>query len=99
MKASTVKLISNEVDHLCDESFGCCQSLVQIPSLPGEEQKVQASVATKLRELDLEVDILRSNFDELKDHPAFCDDGIAFDERINVVGRWHGVGDGANDAR
>lgn len=97
--SNPVELISNTVDQLRDELVGFCQSLVQIPSLPGEEQAVQSSVATKLRELNLEVDTLRSVFDELKDHPAFCDDGIAFDDRINVVGRWRGVGDGNHNAR
>src|SRR5690349_24784561 len=88
-----VKLISDAVDLLHDELLDFCQSLVRIPSLPGEEQKAQAFVASKLRELNLEVDTVRSIFDELKDHPAFCDDGIAFDERINVIGRWRGNGD------
>jgi len=75
------ELISNAVELLRDELISFCQSLVQIPSLPGEEQKAQLFVASKLRELNLEVDIVRSIFDELKDHPAFCDDGISFDER------------------
>jgi acetylornithine deacetylase len=84
------KQISEAADLLRDELFGFCQSLVQIPSLPGEEQKAQLFVASKLRELNLEVETVRSIFDELKDHPAFCDDGVSFDDRINVVGRWRG---------
>ena len=84
-----VKLISSAVDHLRDELIGFCQKFVQIPSLPGEEQEAQMFVAAKLKELSLEVNTVRSDFDELKDHPAFCDDGIPFDERINVFGRWH----------
>jgi acetylornithine deacetylase len=90
---NTANVISNAVDRWRDELVGFCQSLVRIPSLPGEEQKAQSVVAAKLQELNLEVDVVRSIFDELKDHPAFCDDGIAFDERINVVGRWRGNGD------
>lgn len=97
--SNPAEVISNAVDQLRDELVGFCQSLVRIPSLPGEEQNVQTAVASKLRELQLEVDVVRSNFDELKDHPAFCDDGIAFDERINVVGRWHGAGDSNGGAR
>jgi acetylornithine deacetylase len=84
------KVISTSVDLLRDELFGFCQSFVQIPSLPGEEQKAQAFLAAKLKEENLEVDIFHSKLDEVKDHPAFCDDGISFDERINVVGRWRG---------
>ena len=97
--SNPANVISNAVDVLRDELIGFCQSLVRIPSLPGEEQKAQMFVASKLRELNLEVDTVRSVFDELKDHPAFCDDGISFDERINVFGRWRGNGDGRDGAR
>ncbi len=90
LKPDPAKLISAAVDLLRDELISFCQSLVQIPSLPGEEQKAQLFVAAKLRELNLEVDTVRSRLDELKDHPAFCDDGISFEERINVIGRWRG---------
>ena len=82
------KLISAAVDLLRDELIGFCQRFVQIPSLPGQEQKAQLFVADKLSELNMNVDTVHSSFDELKNHPAFCDDGIPFDERINVVGRW-----------
>src|SRR5215211_8409731 len=97
--SNQANVISGAVDLLRDDLIGFCQSLVRIPSLPGEEQKAQMFVASKLRELNLEVDTVRSVFDELKDHPAFCDDGISFDERINVFGRWRGNGDGPNGAR
>ncbi len=82
------KEIASEVDSLEDELFSFIQKLVQIPSLPGLEQKAQELVADKLKELKLDIDIVRSNFDELKDHPAFCDDNIPYENRINVIGRW-----------
>jgi acetylornithine deacetylase len=70
------------------------QSLVQSPSLPDHEQAVQELVAAKLRALGLEVVILPSRFDELRQHPAFGDDGFSPDQRINVVGRWRGTQSG-----
>lgn len=84
------------MDSLQDELFGFAQRLIQIPSLSGAEQNVQEFVAAKLHELNLEVDIVPSNFDELKNHPAFCDDGIPFGRRINVIGRWRGAGNNQN---
>jgi len=98
MKAKTATatdLVGNigaRVDALRRELVVFLQKLVQLPSLPGYEQKAQYFVADKLRSLGLAVDILSSEFDELKDHPAFCDDGVPFRERLNVVGRWHGSG-------
>ena len=94
--ADTSKLISAAVDQLRDELFGFCQSLVRIPSLPGEEQEAQLFIASKLEEVNLQVDIVRSNRDELEDHPAFCDDGVSFADRINVIGRWCSMTEGIN---
>jgi acetylornithine deacetylase len=94
-----VEPISSAVDLLRDELVSFCRRFVQIPSLPGEEQQAQLFVAEKLRELNLEVNTVRSDFDELKNHPAFCDDGISFDERINVIGRWHATKGNAEHAR
>lgn len=75
------------------------QKLVQIPSLPGHEQAAQHFVADKLRSLGLLVEVISSEFDDLKGHPAFCDDGVAFRERLNVVARWPGSGQRVNAAR
>src|SRR5438105_7527151 len=90
--ADVVSKIGGHVDALRRELVVFLQKLVQLPSLPGYEQKAQYFVADKLRSLGLAVDILSSEFDELKDHPAFCDDGVPFRERLNVVGRWHSSG-------
>lgn len=85
------KHLSNCVDSLQGELFCFIQKLVQTASLPGKEHKVQEFVAEKLRKLNLDVDFVSSNLDDLKDHPAFCYDGIPFEDRINVVGCWHGT--------
>lgn len=84
--------IGSHVASLRRELIVFLQKLVQLPSLPGDEQKAQHFVADKLRSLGLAVDLVSSEFDELKDHPAFCDDGVPFRERLNVVGCWRGTG-------
>lgn len=84
--------IGSTVDGARGELIAFLQKLVQIPSLPGREQAAQHFVAGKLRAMGLAVDVLSSEFDDLKDHPAFCDDGVAFHERLNVVARWQGSG-------
>jgi acetylornithine deacetylase len=84
--------IGSHVASLRRELIVFLQKLVQLPSLPGYEQKAQHFVADKLRSLGLAVDVVSSEFDELKDHPAFCDDGVPFRERLNVVGCWRGSG-------
>ncbi|MFQ5817436.1 MAG: ArgE/DapE family deacylase [Terriglobia bacterium] len=82
--------VSNIVDSRQDELASFVQRLVQIPSLPGEEQAAQEFVAAKLHTLGLVVDVVRPCLEEVKDHPAFCDDGYPLDTRINIIGRWVG---------
>lgn len=82
--------ISAEIDRLRQPFTEFLQALVRLPSLPGEEQAAQHIFAAKLQQIGCEVDVLRSNFAELEHHPAFSDDGISFDERLNIVGTWAG---------
>lgn len=82
--------ICSEIDRLREPLTAFIQDLVRLPSLPGEEQAAQHIFAAKLKEIGCDVQILRSSFAELEHHPAFSDDGISFDERLNVVGRWAG---------
>ena len=87
-----LQLISDTVDALAPNLVQFIQSLVQMPSLPGQEHAVQGLIAEELRRLGLEVDIVPSRFEELRHHPAFNDDGFDPDTRVNVVGRWRGTG-------
>jgi acetylornithine deacetylase len=84
-------LISATVEDLAADLVAFAQGLVRIPSLPGEEGPAHHYVADKLRALGLSVDICPSRFGELRGHPAFNDDGLSPNARINVVGRWSGA--------
>ena len=70
------------------------QQLIRFPSLPGHEQDAQHFIAGKLRSLKCETQILTSDYAELEGHPAFSDDGVSFDNRLNVVAKWAGTGQG-----
>ena len=83
-----------EIDRLRGAMTDFLQRLVQFPSLPGQEQEAQHFMAQKLRTLGGEVKILRSDFAQLEHHPAFCDDGVSFADRLNIIGRWPGTGGG-----
>ena len=88
----TIQKISEQVDSLQHEMVAFLARLVQFPSLPGKEQAAQHFYAQKLQTMGLNPGILVSRKEELKLHPAFCDDGIPFDERLNVIGRWGATG-------
>ncbi len=86
--------IAAAVESLRDDLIAFLRRLVQHPSLPGHEQQAQRFYADKLATLGLETQMVPALLDELKDHPAFCDDGVPFHDRLNVVARWPGRGGG-----
>jgi acetylornithine deacetylase len=83
--------IAAAVDELRPALVDFARDLVRIPSLPGNEASAHQFVADKLRSMQLEVTMLESRFDDLRTHPAFSDDGLPADGRLNVVARWPGA--------
>ena len=92
--ASFQDRINAAVASLEDGITAFVQELVRSPSLPDQEHEVQNRVAEELESIGAEVDLFAVRFQELKDHPAFNDDGFSSDERIDVVGRWKGTDGG-----
>ena len=86
--------VRKAVESRRDELIAFASSLVRSPSLPGEEGPVQELVAAQLRSMGLETRVLPVRFDNLRDHPAFGDDGFTPDGRVDVIGRWAGPGGG-----
>ncbi len=80
--------IRDAVARLTPDLTAFLQDLVRIPSLPGQEAAAHGFVADAVRAMGLEVDVLRATRDELAAHPAFSDDGIPIEPRVNVVGTW-----------
>lgn len=86
--------LSAEIDGLRPAMIEFMQRMIQFQTLPGHEQQAQYYVADKLRSLQCKVDILKSEYSELEQHPAFSDDGVPFDDRLNIIGTWAGSGKG-----
>ncbi|MDP7060654.1 MAG: M20/M25/M40 family metallo-hydrolase, partial [Candidatus Marinimicrobia bacterium] len=87
---STKEKIEKSVENLREPLVDFVQQMVRTPSLPDKEHTVQKLVASKLKTVETEVDVFPCRFEQLKDHPAFCDDGFSPNERVDVVGRWMG---------
>lgn len=85
------RAIAESAAGLAEDLLDCCQRLVRIPSLPGEEAAVQDEVAGEFERLGLEVERVETRYDHLRDHPAFSDDGLPPAGRHNMVGRWRGA--------
>ena len=90
MKNNFPSRVSDAVESARAELIAFLQKMVQASSLPDHEHEVQNLIALKLRSMGLAVEIIPSNFEDLKDHPAFGDDGFSPSGRVNVIGRWVG---------
>jgi acetylornithine deacetylase len=92
---STVdRAVDTAVDAHSADMIAFLQSLVRLSSVSGTEQHAQQAIADRYRALGIETDVVTSVRADLEQHPAFSDDGIPFTDRINVVGRWRGTGEG-----
>lgn len=77
-----------------DEIIQLLESLVNIPSVTGNEGSIQKEVARILRGCSLEVDLWEPDDVELAKHPAYVQTGESFRGRPCVVGIWRGAGGG-----
>ena len=78
--------VFNEVDRMKDEIVHTIQELVRMPSVVGDEAKAQEYMETLYRSLDLEVTRFQADIEKVKQHPAFIDTKMPYDNRPNVIG-------------
>jgi acetylornithine deacetylase len=86
--------IDQALEDLRPEALSLLQTLVRIPTLPGEEKGAQDVIATKMSEMGLELDIFDPVDPGLRSHPAYVPSDIPYAGRPNVVGTWKGSGGG-----
>lgn len=82
-------LIKNKEQGIC-----LLQRLVQENSVRGNENKAQAIIVEKCRELGLALDIWEVEEEKLKHHPFFYSDRESFEGNPNVAAVWKGSGGG-----
>lgn len=68
--------------------------MLRIPSVTGQEGKIQSFMAQSLAENGLMVDVFEPSMDELRKHPAFVEPQEGYAGRPNVVGILKGSGGG-----
>lgn len=86
--------ISSLIDEKKQEIIDLCQDLIRIPSITGEEEQIQHFIAGYLDKMGLELDIWEPDLSEMRQHPAYNDDGLGYKARPNVVGILPGTGGG-----
>jgi acetylornithine deacetylase len=88
------KKILGTIDTNKDKSIKFLQDMIAIPSVTGDEGKIQAFLSDYLEKVGLNVDIWESNWDELKKHPGYIPVEQGYEGRPNIVAKWIGTGGG-----
>ncbi len=86
MKREMNEAVNTCMDHLKDEMLATLISLVKIPSIVGEEGEAQKFILSQYKDLGLEVKKIEVERNKLKAHKAFCDAGLPYKDRPNVIG-------------
>src|SRR5262245_26995818 len=94
MSAEARKKVLALIDQSQDKSIKFLQQMIAIPSVTGDEGKIQAFLNDYLNKLGLEVDMWESNWEELKKHPGYIPVERGYEGRPNIVAIWKGAGGG-----
>ena len=82
------------IDKNRDKAIKFLQDMIKIPSVTGDEAKIQAYLSTYLNKLGLDVDMWESNWEALKRHPGYIPVNQGYEGRPNIVATWKGTGGG-----
>jgi acetylornithine deacetylase len=86
--------IVDTVDAGRDKAIKFLQEMVGIPSVTGDEGRIQTFLFDYLKKLGLEVDMWESDWEALKKHPGYIPVDRGYEGRPNIVGTWKGTGGG-----
>jgi acetylornithine deacetylase len=94
MTDSTRQKLLATIDENRDDAIKFLQQMIAIPSVTGDEGKIQDFLNTYLTKLELKVDMWESNWEELKKHPGYIPVDRGYEGRPNIVATWKGTGGG-----
>jgi acetylornithine deacetylase len=94
MNASVRGKLLNKIDDNRQQSIGFLQKMIAIPSVTGDEAKIQKFLADYLAGLGLKIDMWETNWEELKKHPAYRPVARGYEGRPNIVATLKGSGGG-----
>lgn len=94
MSASTRKKILDTIDQNRDKAIKFLQEMIKIPSVTGDEAKIQNFLSKYMARLGLDVDMWESDWEALKKHPGYIPVDRGYEGRPNIVATWKGAGGG-----
>jgi acetylornithine deacetylase len=94
MTTNAHQKILEKIDERREASIGFLQKMIAIPSVTGDEAKIQKFLADYLAGIGLNVDTWETNWEELKKHPAYRPVARGYEGRPNIVATLKGTGGG-----
>jgi acetylornithine deacetylase len=94
MSATIRKEVLHKIDAQRARCIAFLQQMIAIPSVTGDEAKIQRFLADYLAKLGLAVDMWETRWEELKKHPAYRPVDRGYEGRPNIVATLKGTGGG-----
>src|SRR5436190_3482376 len=94
MSASIRQKVLENVDATRDKSIAFLQQMIAIPSVTGDEARIQKFLADHMAKLGLTVDVWETDWEALKKHPAYRPVDRGYEGRPNIVATVKGTGGG-----
>src|SRR5829696_1265170 len=86
--------VVDHIDQNRDKAITFLQKMIAIPSVTGDEAAIQKFVADYMSGIGIEVDMWDTDWEELKNHPAYRPVDRGYEGRPNIVGTLKGSGGG-----
>ena len=94
MTATVRKKVLEKIDSNHDKSIAFLQQMIGIPSVTGNEARIQKFLADYMAKLGLSVDMWETDWETLKKHPAYRPVDRGYEGRPNIVATLKGTGGG-----
>src|SRR5258705_5174743 len=94
MNASVREQLLKKIDDQREKAISFLQQMIAIPSVTGDEAKIQTFLSDYLAKLGLNVDMWETDWEELKKHPGYRPVDRGYEGRPNIVATLKGSGGG-----
>ena len=94
MTTNARQKVLETIDANRDKAIKFLQQIISIPSVTGDEGKIQAFLSDYMTKLGLDVDMWESDWEALKKHPGYIPVDRGYEGRPNIVATWKGSGGG-----
>jgi len=94
MSASIDQTLLQKIDDGREKAISFLQQMIAIPSVTGDEAKIQKFLADYMRKIGLDVDTWETDWEALKKHPGYRPVDRGYEGRPNIVATLKGSGGG-----